>query len=163
MAWRGMLTRCYSERYQEKRPSYIGCSVCDEWTYLSGFKRWFDVHYKDGYALDKDIIKKGNKVYSSDTCAFVPTEINGLIIKRNRCKREFPVGVCKVKGKERYDVGMSPYGRIGQYATVQEAFSAYAKAKERRIQEVAQEYYDANKIERRVYDALMNYKVEITD
>lgn len=163
MAWHGMLTRCYSELYHKQRPTYIGCSVCEEWKHLSGFKRWFDTHYRDGYALDKDIIKKGNKIYSPDTCAFVPVEINGLLVGRKKNKEGCPVGVSKVKGKERYDVHLSPYGRIGQYSTVEAAFSAYVIAKERRVKEVAQEYYNENKIERRVYDALMNYKVEITD
>ena len=117
----------------------------------------------DGYALDKDIIKKGNKVYSPETCAFVPLEINGLLVRRKKNGGGCPIGVSKVKGRERYDVHLSPYGRVGQYATIEAAFSAYADAKERRLKEIAQEYYDANKIERRVYDALMNYKVEITD
>ena len=70
--WHSMMNRCYSKKYHSKFPTYQNCSVCNEWTYLSNFKRWFDENYVDGYVLDKDILVKGNKVYSPETCCFVP-------------------------------------------------------------------------------------------
>lgn len=57
--WRSMLSRCYSKKYQEKEPSYIDCSVCEEWLLFSNFKKWFDENYVDGYALDKRYSYKG--------------------------------------------------------------------------------------------------------
>jgi hypothetical protein len=51
--------------------------------------------------------------------------------------------------------------RIGQYNTPEEAFQAYKVAKEEWIKEVANKYKD--KLEPRVYDALMKYEVEMTD
>ena len=62
--WHNMLIRCYDENYQKREPSYIGCSVCDEWLVFSNFKRWFDENYVKDYQLDKDILVKGNKIYS---------------------------------------------------------------------------------------------------
>ena len=63
MAWSSMLQRCYQEQSLKKRPRYRGCSVCQEWLLYSNFKKWFESQeneYKDGYGVDKDIIKKGN-------------------------------------------------------------------------------------------------------
>lgn len=86
--WKGMLERCYSSKYQKKFTTYVGCYVCDEWKYLSNFKTWFDANYVEGFELDKDILVKGNKVYSADTCRFIPKYINYLKPDSNACIRE---------------------------------------------------------------------------
>lgn len=65
--WASMIRRCYDENELKKRPSYTGCSVCDEWLLFSNFKQWFDENYVDGYQLDKDIIVSKNKIYSPNT------------------------------------------------------------------------------------------------
>ena len=49
------------------------------------------------------------------------------------------------------------------YNTIEDAFYAYKQAKEAHIKEVATQYYKDGKITEKVYNALMNYKVEITD
>ena len=41
-AWTRMLERCYSNKYLESRPSYIGTSVCSEWLYATSFKKWME-------------------------------------------------------------------------------------------------------------------------
>lgn len=74
--WHDMLRRCYSSEYQEKQPTYIGCSVCPEWLNFQTFGKWFDDNYIPGYHLDKDIKVPGNKVYSPETCLFVSREEN---------------------------------------------------------------------------------------
>lgn len=74
--WHDMLRRCYSAEYQENQPTYIGCSVCDDWHNFQVFGEWFEDNYISGYHLDKDSLVKGNKVYSPDTCAFIPREEN---------------------------------------------------------------------------------------
>lgn len=76
--WRDMLKRCYSTKFQATKPTYIGCTVHPDWLRLSNFKQWFDKFYVDGYDLDKDIIDCNNKVYSKDTCVFIPHSINML-------------------------------------------------------------------------------------
>jgi len=38
--WVGMLERCYSEKFQNKWPTYIGCYVILDWIYFSNFKYW---------------------------------------------------------------------------------------------------------------------------
>ena len=82
--WSSMLTRCYSENYHKLQPTYIGCSVCEEWHNFDVFCEWFAQNYKDGYQLDKDLLQQGNKMYSPKTCVFLTQRINSLLIERNR-------------------------------------------------------------------------------
>tara|TARA_B110000881_G_scaffold169774_1_gene153324 strand:- start:1166 stop:1795 length:630 start_codon:yes stop_codon:yes gene_type:complete len=68
--WKGMLERCYSDRYQALKPTYIGCVVCDEWHNFQNFAEWFYNNHIDGFELDKDKLGNG-KLYSPDTCCFI--------------------------------------------------------------------------------------------
>lgn len=168
--WRNMLMRCYDEKIHIKHPTYIGCTVCDEWHNYSKFKQWFDDNYIEGYVLDKDILVKGNKVYSPETCCFVPNEINALFTKRQNYRGESPIGVIFCKGQRRFKAcykaaftknNSKTY--IGSFSTSEEAFEAYKNAKEEYIKEVAEKYYKEGKISEAVYNVLMKYEVEITD
>lgn len=91
-----MIERCYSEKWHIKHPTYIGCSICDEWKSLSNYKEWFDLNYIDGWVLDKDIIVQGNKVYSPETCAFIPHEVNLFVIGNMARRGDCMVGVSLV-------------------------------------------------------------------
>lgn len=170
IVWRNMLMRCYDEKTYIKHPTYQDCTVCEEWHNYSNFKQWFDENYIEGYVIDKDILFKGNKVYSSETCCFVPNEINALFTKRQNHRGEFPIGVKFCKEQRRFKAcyksmftkdNIKTY--IGCFSTPEEAFEAYKKAKEEYIKEVAEKYYKEGTISEKVYNALMNYKVEITD
>lgn len=80
--WKGMLERCYSNKYQDKYPTYYGCSVCEDWKILSNFKEWFDSsNYRRGWHLDKDISIPHNKEYSPSACSFIPGIVNTFVIK----------------------------------------------------------------------------------
>lgn len=94
-AWTDMLRRCYSEKCQDNRPTYRGCSVCSEWLVLSNFKEWYNINYHEGWQLDKDILIKGNKVYRPEACRFVPQYVNGLLVGTTKVGRSngLPVGV----------------------------------------------------------------------
>lgn len=163
--WVKMLQRCYDKEYHVRKPTYIGCSVCEEWKSFVRFKDWFDANYVDGYVLDKDILVKGNKVYSPETCCFVPAALNSLLTKRDFHRGSYPIGVQKPsRGRFLSSIHINgTTARIGRFDTIEEAFAAYKQAKETHIKEVAQKYYDDGKITKRVYDALMKYEVEITD
>ena len=103
--WNGMINRCYNEKSLMKYPSYAKCSVDERWKYLSAFKEWcnnqigFD---QEGWALDKDILVKGNKVYSPETCCFVPVEINCAVTNNKKVRGELPQGVIWNCTKTRY-------------------------------------------------------------
>lgn len=92
--WTSMIKRCYSEKFQARRPSYAGCSVTTEWHKFSSFRAWMLEQPWVGNQLDKDLLKPGNKVYSPDTCVFVPAKLNIFIIDRSADRGEWPLGVC---------------------------------------------------------------------
>ena len=100
-AWASMLERCYSEKYLESHPTYIGTSVCSEWLYASEFKKWMEQQDWSGKCLDKDIIVPGSRLYSPETCAFVLPATNNFVIASDASRGEYPIGVslCKPTGK----------------------------------------------------------------
>ena len=162
--WRNMIIRCYDEKRLVKHPTYQGVTVCEDWHRLSVFKKWYDANRIEGYMLDKDIINKGNKIYSPQNCCFVPPEINALFTKRHLHRGEYPIGVSYKNGS--YYAAISQNGKIrkiGHFDTPEEAFMSYKHEKEAYIKQLAAKYYSDGKITKRVYDALMMYQVEITD
>ena len=165
--WNSMLRRCYDEKYSNKSPTYKDCEVSDNFKYLPYFKKWchrqigFD---QVGWQLDKDILIKRNKVYSENTCCFVPAEINSLLIKRDSLRGDLPIGVRYYKRVRKYVAQVSRFKKVthlGCFNTPDEAFNAYKEAKEDYVKEVANKWKD--QIDPRVYEALMKYRVEITD
>jgi len=169
-AWSGMIKRCYGEKKLEKYTSYIGCSVDEKWHNFQNFAKWHEENYnpeimKD-WQLDKDILVKNNKIYSPETCCFVPRDINN-VIKTNKNKRgELPVGVSRrtINKKEMFRVSIATAvkkSNLGYFNTPEEAFQVYKTAKENYIKEVADKW--CGLISKRVYQALMDYKIEITD
>ena len=166
--WTGMLRRCYSDALKKKYPTYIDCEVSDKFKSYEYFYEW--CHSQIGFTnkdwhLDKDLLVKGNKVYSENTCVFIPREINSLLIKCDASRGEHLIGVCwhkkdnafvamvsKTKGKREY---------LGFFKTEIEAFNSYKQAKESFVKEQANKWKD--EIDNRAYKALMDYEVDITD
>jgi len=160
--WRSMLQRCYNEKELIKYPTYKEASVCKEWHNFQNFAEWFENNYIEGFHLDKDILLKSNMSYSPETCCFVPVEINSLFTKTNSKRGECPIGVSKIKrGYTAKLTKNKMHVHLGTFKTVEEAFRAYKTAKEQHIKEVADKWRD--KIEDKVYQAMYNYQVEITD
>ena len=118
--------------------------------------------------MDKDLLIKGNKVYSEDTCVFVPREVNSLLTKR-KSKLGF-TGVYKTKcGKYGAILNITKNscektcdsGYLGTYKTPEEAYVVYKKAKEAYVRVVAEKW--KSHISKEAYTALMNWTIEITD
>ncbi len=153
-AWANMLKRCYSEKYLESKPTYIGTSVCSEWVYASEFKKWMDQQDWEGKCLDKDIIVLGNKLYSPETCAFVLAATNTFVIACDASRGEYPVGVDLFRrtGEYRAKCG-NPFSgeqeHLGLFATQEEAHEAWRKRKHELAQLVA-----ATESDMRVVEAL---------
>ena len=166
--WMEMLKRCYSDTYQKKYPTYEGCEVSDNFKSYEYFYEWCNKQIgfdnKD-WQLDKDLLVKGNKIYSESTCVFIPAEINSLLTKCTASRGEHLIGVCwhkrdkvfmatvgKNKGKQEY---------LGLFNTEIEAFNAYKKAKEDFVKEQSNKW--KSQIDERAYLALINYEVHIDD
>lgn len=155
--WRGILERCFDTKFQEKEPSYKGCSICSEWLLFSGFKEWFDIHYVDGFEIDKDLLSSAScKLYSPETCVFLPMEINRLLRSKPKKKNSnLPSGVFLINNSI-----IAKYGNfyLGSFTTIKDAVIAHLKFKKQRIAELANKWKD--KIEPRAYEALINLDVD---
>lgn len=166
LRWHDMMNRCYNEKFHEKQPQYKGCTVCEEWLNYSNFKVWYDKNKIRGMKLDldKDILFKGNMVYSPETVAFVPHEINTLFLNCKKNRGDLPLGVNFDTSKGKYRSQMAYMGRtkkLGTFDDVESAFARYKEYKEDFIRNMAKRYKD--KIPYKVYDAMMNWEIEITD
>lgn len=163
--WMDMLERCYKNEGSTKHQSYKGCYVCDAWKRFSNFLSWWKENYVDGYVIDKDLVRKGNKCYCPEYCSFVPQRINNILGSHKAKRGEYPIGVSLTR-KGRFASLMKRIDRhvsLGIFDTPEEAFAAYKSAKEAYIKEVADEYYNKGLITKRVYDALYRWEIEITD
>lgn len=165
--WFSMLNRCYSSNPRERNKTYLNCTVSENFKFYPYFKEWCNNQIgfnNKGWDLDKDILFKGSKVYSEDTCCFVPNEVNKLFTKSESARGMLPIGVTSHKATGKYEAQMTSTGGsvyLGLYGAPEDAFYAYKTAKEYHIKVVANKWKD--QIDVRVYEALMNYQVEITD
>jgi hypothetical protein len=168
--WANMLHRCYDRI--ENNSSYIECSVCVEWHNFQNFAEWCMCNYYEiggmKTDLDKDILFKGNKIYSPSTCVFVPHNINAMIVKREVKRGVYPIGVY-------YDITKNKL--VSQYTNQitnkrvrialfephekERAFTCYKMHKEAHIKEVAEMF--KTRIPDILYQALLRYEIAITD
>ena len=166
--WVDMLRRCYSDNFKKKHLTYQGCEVSENFKSYEYFYEWCNQQVgfdNDGWQLDKDLLIKGNKVYSESTCVFIPQEINKILVKREASRGEYLIGVywnkkasafvarvSKNKGKQEW---------LGVFNTEIEAFNAYKTAKEAFVKEQANQW--KSEIDPRAYNTLMNYEVSSDD
>ncbi len=145
LKWNSMLQRCYSEDFQNKNPTYIDCTVCDEWLTFSNFRLWMEKKHWEGNHLDKDIIKTGNKIYSPDTCIFVTPQINALINDSAASRGVYPQGVCLHKPLNKFIAECNVNGKrqyLGLSNTAEEAGKVYKVFKSKLIRSVAEKQHE---------------------
>lgn len=170
VVWGSMMQRCYSESYLTRKPTYNGCEVSEEFKDFDYFQKWCvsqkGFYEKDdngiSFCLDKDILSRENKVYSEDTCCFVPLEINNLFVSSKNSG--IPKGVYRNTRGKPFRVRIYIDGErkgLGSYETIEDAFSVYKRAKEQRIKYFANKWKEF--IDESVYDAMMNWDVRFDD
>lgn len=174
-SWLSMISRCYNPYYINKFPTYIYTTVCEEWLNFQNFAEWYEKNYYEipnqRMHLDKDILIKGNKIYSPETCVIVPERINVLFVKSDKIRGEYPIGCTRHKRDNIIQVectiigenGKSKNKYLGQFPLNKpfQAFYTYKIFKENYIKQVADEYKDL--IPQKLYDAMYAYEVEIND
>lgn len=163
--WLSLMKRCYDEASLE--PAYYDANVCTHWHNSSIFQEWAVVQpgfNTKGWELDKDLLIKGNKIYSPETCVFLPKNVNAALTKRQNFRGDYPIGVQPSKSGNRYEAWCGDGERsryLGVFGTVEEAFLCYKDKKEQMLKSLADKYKD--ELDPRAYQALYNYEVEITD
>ena len=162
--WVDMLKRGYDDNYKQKHPTYKDVTVCEEWHNFQNFAEWFYNNYNPaimkGWCLDKDTICPDCKIYSPETCCFVPQEINKLFIYRKLNKGLYPIGVSFSKQNRKFASKIKKYNKtfhLGYFLTPEEAFEKYKEAKEQHIREVADKWRDL--IGDKIYKILITYKI----
>ena len=91
--------------------------------------------YKD----NKDILCKGNKVYSRKTCIFVPERINLLFIKNDKSRGNDPIGVDQLPSGNYRAFCHDKNGKqiyLGVYSTKEEAFQIYKNIKKKLLKKL---------------------------
>lgn len=162
LRWTSMLRRCYDSKVHEVNPKYTHTTVCKEWHNFQVFAKWYNENYNSetmqGWHLDKDILAKGNNIYSPKTCCLIPMEINNIFVKNNKNRGDMPIGVTK---KDKWFYSTMFNAKQKKFKTSRDAFEDYKFRKEEKIKMSADKWKD--KISEKTYDAMHNYKVEITD
>lgn len=173
--WHKMIERCYNKQAENKYINYNNCTVSEEWLNYYNFCDWFEENYYilendvDRMNLDKDILIKGNKIYSPNTCVFVPARINKLFTKTDKNRGLNPIGVTYNKRLKKYiaqcsiimNDGHKQQKHLGIFLNKEDAFYTYKKYKEKYIKQIAEEY--KNSIPSELYNAMYKWEVEIDD
>lgn len=159
--WDNVCKRTLCTKYKGNRATYEKCTLSEKWYNFQNFLSWAKCNLiGEKFQLDKDLLLKGNKLYSEDTCCFLPKEINTALITKRSKSSNLPVGVGV--DKKRFTARLSKNGevvRLGNFDDPLKAFSAYKIAKEDYFKEIALKYKD--KIVKPAFIALMNRTVDI--
>lgn len=147
-SWHSSITRAYSQKFKENRPTYQNVMVCEEWLLFSNFRSWWVCNNVAGWHLDKDLLVKGNLIYLPEACAYVPRYLNTLLADCAAARGDYPIGVYRVNKLKPY-TGMCWVGGkqkyLGHFSTPKEAHKAWQLFKIKAIKDAITRYTeDAN-------------------
>lgn len=162
--WTHMLERCYSTRYQERNPTYAGCSVSKEWLRFSNFKRWMERQDFEGMQLDKDLLPEDNKVYSPETCVFVTRAVNLFTTDCGAARGGWLIGVCWNKRDGKFQSQCrNPFTKkrehLGYFTCEEEAHQAWIKRKLELARLLAAEQTDT-RVAKALIERYTNYNIK---
>ena len=168
-----MIERCKTNgQTQTTYESYINVTLSEDFNTFEKWLEWAKEQIGFGntadngkrWPLDKDILLKGNKLYSPDYCVFIPNEINNFVTNRKTDRGEYPIGVHYSTKDKKYVASCSMNSKkyyIGGYNSIEESFMAYKQFKEQAAKQLAIQY--TNLVDIRVIEALNNFTVDIND
>lgn len=167
--WSGMLQRGHCEKFKVKSPSYKDKYVSEEWMLISTFKSWMEQQNWKGLELDKDILVKGNDVYSADTCAFVPAFVNSSLCLSTSNRGAHPLGVTYNKKENKFFSKIKSKGDVrvlGYFDNPTDAHRQWQMAKVIELEKTINEYQKMDCFRTDVADSLMsrvwNIRLEIS-
>lgn len=163
--WYSIIRRAYSDVYHRGKPTYKDVEVCDRWKRFSNFAEdivkipFYEKCITDEYELDKDVLGGDLKIYSPETCCFVPRKINAFFSRNTQKSKDLPTGVTFNKRLNKYvacaNIGGKHTQHIGVFTSIDDALSAYVNAKSKHLIEIANDF--KGEIEDKVYNKLINY------
>lgn len=139
--WTSMLNRCYDEKYQEKCPTYKSVAVCKEWMNFQNFAKWYEDNYPKiediKFHLDKDLLQENikNKIYSPDTCTFLPHNVNLFLDNKQSNNTSGYIGVSWFKRDKKWEAQINLFGEerkqkhLGLFTTPEQASESYQEAR----------------------------------
>jgi len=135
--WNNMRRRCIPNgRTQSRLPTYVGCTLSDNFKDFQYFVEWSNKQVGfgiDNYQLDKDLLFRGNKMYSEDTCIYVPKPLNMFLCSHNKTRGKYKTGVYYEPDRNKYQAKIqlvNSHKHLGRYGTEDEAHEVYKVAKE---------------------------------
>ena len=132
--WTSMLGRAYNDKLKKRYPTYEGATVCEEWHSFMCFRAWMETQNWEGKQLDKDLLVRGNKVYSPTTCVFVDKVVNTFLNDSAAARGEWPIGAswCE-RGNKFRGMCRNPFTKkyeyLGSFTCPQQAHLAWKKRK----------------------------------
>ena len=154
-SWKLMLLRTYCAEYHKRQPTYSDVKICDEWHSFSAFRLWWLDHQVDGWQLDKDLVGDG-KLYSPDTCVFVPSWVNSFASNCTAARGENPIGTAVVNGcivarcRNPFTGHRESLGCFKSFSDASDAWRS------RKIDFVYEMKSETDKIDKRIHDGLLN-------
>tara|TARA_Y100001956_G_C4111390_1_gene182623 strand:- start:731 stop:1759 length:1029 start_codon:yes stop_codon:yes gene_type:complete len=149
--WNSMLQRCYNPK--DWRYSFYGgrgVSVCENWWNFQNFAEWFVDNLSllpenFEYQMDKDL-KNCGKVYSPESCIFVPKSLNVALQMERPCSNEYGVGIRFIEGTGKFCAQVTR-GRDGKRekitgshrATLEEAVNDYIVIKSEELKTLSED------------------------
>lgn len=128
-SWYSMLKRCFDQSWKKKEPSYNDVTCCDEWLLFSNLLVWFNNNYINTYVLDKDLITRGNKIYSPTTSLFIPVEVNSFLVTSGLGRGDQPLGVYKNGNRYIASISKKSTTHIGSFSDPYLAHNAWQQEK----------------------------------
>lgn len=163
-AWKAVLMRSCAKEYKNKNPTYENVIICDEWLIFSNFRKWFIENHIDDYHLDKDILSLGSKIYSPETCIYVPRWLNNFITSSNGSRGKYKIGVCWDKVKHKFSAQCNnpitrQRGHVGYFNNETDAHMAWL---DRKLSIALELKPEMDIIDLRIYPNIVDIIISIT-
>ena len=161
--WIGIITRV------DGNPYYKHVEMCEEWRDVDVFGEWFKEQdrlgfFQKGWHIDKDLLSpKGKKIYSPETCVFLPPKINLAITNQPEVKDDpfyLDKSIYYNYYYQAYQVKRSAVGGkdLGLFHTKEKASEAYRNYRINKVKDLANFYKEH--IPELAYQKLMEWEPE---